>query len=864
MINQTISHYKIIAKLGEGGMGLVYKAFDMKLKRNVALKLLPRNLTTDEELKKRFIKEAVAASSFEDKNICIIHEIDETDDGQLFIVMGYYEGETLKERLEKGPLDVDAALDITIQTTEGLSAVHKKKIIHRDIKPANLIITKDGIVKILDFGIAKLKDRTRLTKVGGTLGTASYMSPEQASGKEIDHRTDIWAVGIVLYEMLTSAPPFRGDYEQAVIYSILNETPEKVRAINPDVPEELERIVVKLLEKNRDARYSDFKALLIDLKKLKEKLKNNGQTLPDQKQKKHKQRHIKSKKKAIVVSSIIFFVIILVTVLLFKFKTIPENSALVPNRVVVSSFENLTGDSKLDIIGYIAADWITECLSSLEEIEVIPTLAVMEAMEMMKSEGGSVGKNQINLARTTESSLIIYGSYYLEEKELVVKASLTDIRKNKLLDVFEPERGSKSKPTEIINLLSQKIMGAVAARFSSLDGFAFYKKPPNYDAYCEFIEGKRAFGDNYALSIQSFEKALQLDPEFLMPKLWLSFAYDNMTRYEEANKLREELNQKRDQLSTFERTVLDWGGLMSRGNFLEALRVIQKVQNISPSSNTINYITMLTAYLANRPEEAIHHYNSLNPKAINYSIWTTSWRYNILCSAYYMLDRHKEELETAELALRYFPESKAIWNAKVRSLIALKRLDAMEIALNEVSAVKLRFGSANEVVMEAAIELRIQGYTERAEKLALDVIKYHENMESLSPDDSLYYIDALSIGNQRWENIEPKIKKIVAKHPDDIQCEGILGVVYAHLGKKEKALEISHRLKNMKNPFLNGYASYWKARIAAVLGDKDQAVKLLAQAFSEGMGHGAWQMREIDFLPLRGYQPFEEIIRPAG
>jgi tetratricopeptide (TPR) repeat protein len=235
-----------------------------------------------------------------------------------------------------------------------------------------------------------------------------------------------------------------------------------------------------------------------------------------------------------------------------------------------------------------------------------------------------------------------------------------------------------------------------------------------------------------------------------------------------------------------------------------------------------------------------------------------------------MLGRHKEELETAEYALKYFPESTTVWNGKVRSLAALGRFADLDKALNEVRGVKLRserrgfrMSRTIEVVISAATELRIRGYIERSEKIALDVRKSFENMESPGLDDEWYYINALSI-LKRWEIIEPKIKEIIIKHPDDIDCEGILGVVYAHLGKKEKVLEISDKLRNMKSPYFNGNASCRRARIAAILGEKDQAVKLLAQAFSEGLDHGAWQMREIDFLPLRGYQPFEEIIKPAG
>jgi len=194
MINKTISHYKIIEKLGEGGMGVVYKAQDTKLERFVALKFLPHHLSQSEEEKQRFIHEAKAASALDHNNICTVYEIDETEDGQMFIAMAYYDGESLKEKIERGPMVIEEAIDVATQISQGLAKAHSKEIIHRDIKPANLLITEDYTVKIVDFGLAKLAGRTMLTKEGTTLGTASYMSPEQAQGASVDHRADIWAL----------------------------------------------------------------------------------------------------------------------------------------------------------------------------------------------------------------------------------------------------------------------------------------------------------------------------------------------------------------------------------------------------------------------------------------------------------------------------------------------------------------------------------------------------------------------------------------------------------------------------------------------------------------------------------------------
>jgi len=269
MIGKTISHYKILEKIGAGGMGEVYKAEDTKLKRAVALKFLPPELTRDPNAKERFLREAQAASSLQHNNICNIHEIDETDKGQMYICMDYYDGKTLKQKLSKDYLPFDEAINIASQIAQGLAKAHEKGIVHRDIKPANILITNDGIVKLLDFGLAKLTGQAQLTKDTSTLGTVAYMSPEQVGGKEVDKRTDIWSLGVVFYEMLTGKLPFKGDYEQAVIYSILNDEPEVVTALKSDIPMEAEGIMNKTLAKNPNERYQHTDEILGDLKALK-------------------------------------------------------------------------------------------------------------------------------------------------------------------------------------------------------------------------------------------------------------------------------------------------------------------------------------------------------------------------------------------------------------------------------------------------------------------------------------------------------------------------------------------------------------------------------------------------------------------
>ena len=267
MTGKTISHYQIIGKLGQGGMGVVYKAEDTKLRRNVALKFLPPDLLVEDEHKERFLREAQAAAALTHPNVCTVYEVDQVDD-QMFIAMAYLEGEDLAHKIRGGALDVSQAIDISSEMAQGLQAAHAQHTVHRDIKPANVMITSGGRAVIMDFGLAFLPGATRVTRVGSTLGTVSYMSPEQATGEEIDHRTDIWSLGVVLYEMLTGALPFRGEYQQAVIYSLLNEDPAPLEGVGAMFPEGLESIVDRCLQKRVDDRYPSTADLLADLNAL--------------------------------------------------------------------------------------------------------------------------------------------------------------------------------------------------------------------------------------------------------------------------------------------------------------------------------------------------------------------------------------------------------------------------------------------------------------------------------------------------------------------------------------------------------------------------------------------------------------------
>ncbi len=271
----VLSHYRLLEKLSEGGMGVVYKALDTKLKRPVALKFLRADVVEDAEAKERFLREAQAAAALDHPNICTVYEIDEAE-GQTFLAMAFVAGRTIKDKISDRPLKLDEVIDIATQTAEGLKAAHSRGVVHRDIKPANLMLTEEGQVKIMDFGLAQLAEQSRLTKTATILGTPAYMSPEQTRRKPTDRRTDVWSLGVVIYEMVTGRLPFAGERQEAVLYAIGNEDPEPITALRAGLPIELDFIVGKALAKAPADRYQHVEEMIVDLRALERRTESGG------------------------------------------------------------------------------------------------------------------------------------------------------------------------------------------------------------------------------------------------------------------------------------------------------------------------------------------------------------------------------------------------------------------------------------------------------------------------------------------------------------------------------------------------------------------------------------------------------------
>ena len=365
--------YRIIEEIGRGGMGLVYKAEDLQLQRCVALKFLPPHLMDSTELRERFLIEARAAAALSHPNVCVIHEVGESEE-RPYIAMEYIEGETLRDKIKQGLLKPEQALDYAVQVAAGLGEAHGKGIIHRDIKSANIMVTEKGQAKLMDFGLARVPGGALVTKEGMTLGTIAYMSPEQARGEKVDHRTDIWSFGVVLYEMFSGQLPFGGDHDQAVVYSILNEPPRPLTALRPDIPLTLGNVVSKALEKNPDERYQNMEELLADLKSIAGGLEPKGIGASLRRAKLLKRRRV-----ILAAGSAGLFVIAAVAAL-----SLLKRPAAAIDSIAVLPLVNLSGDPEQEyFVEGMHEELITE-LSKIKALKVISRPSVMRFRNLDK------------------------------------------------------------------------------------------------------------------------------------------------------------------------------------------------------------------------------------------------------------------------------------------------------------------------------------------------------------------------------------------------------------------------------------------------------------------------------------------------
>lgn len=492
---------------------MVYKAKDTKLNRFVALKFLPSELTRDEEANKRFIQEAQTASTLDFQNIATIHEIDRDSDGRIFISMAYYEGETLKDKISKGTLPIEKIVNISIQIAQGLAKAHEKGIIHRDIKPGNIIVQNDGTVKIIDFGLSKLLYQKAITISGTTKGAAAYMSPEQALGQEINQQADIWALGVVLYEMLTGNLPFTGDYDAAILYTIVHEKPQPIHTVRSDVPKPIVRIVETAMAKQQAERYLSMDNMLSDLLLCQEYVLREG-VLSSFSADKTPRRKISSK--SLTLSFAVLFIALLVFVAILFF---PNKSETI-NSIAVLPLSYISDDLSQSPYADEMHEGIIKNLAKIKNLHVISRTSVMQYKENPKKIP-DIG-SELNAEIIVEGSVSYLGKRFRTTVQLIkakddrhlwsdtFEGDLSDIYilQSEIAQAIAKEIHVELTPLERTNLENARPVDPEAYELLRLaQEFLRRRTPEAHTKAMEFMQKAFEKDPNYAYAYASLAKS---------------------------------------------------------------------------------------------------------------------------------------------------------------------------------------------------------------------------------------------------------------------------------------------------------------------------------------------------------------------
>jgi TolB-like protein/Flp pilus assembly protein TadD/predicted Ser/Thr protein kinase len=854
MIGKTISHYRILEKLGEGGMGVVYKAEDTKLKRQVALKFLPSELTRDPDAKSRFIQEAQAASALNHPNICVIHEIDEADD-QSFIAMECVEGKTLGALLEERGLSPSEALDVAIQVTEGLTAAHKMGIVHRDIKPDNIMVTHEGRVKIMDFGLAKLKGLSTLTKEQSTLGTLSYMSPEQVQGLEADQRSDIFSLGVVLYEMLTGRRPFRGEHEAAVMYSLLNETPEPLARYKSGVPEDVQRIVDNALVKDRDKRYQRAEELLADLRREKERMERatsaevgfapTGPASAEQSRPPKASKWALKKTLPPVLGGLVIAVLVVGYFALFgRGKPEPGRKML-----AVLPFENLGGPDQ----EYFAAgitDEITTHLVKVSGLGVISRTSVLQYKGTKKTIQ-QIGK-ELGVQYVLEGTVLWDKSG--PDSRVRINPQLIRVKDgthvwaetyDRVLDqVFALQSDVAEKVTSALDVtLLETERGAIESPpTKNLEAYDYYLRGEDYSFRAQTEKEAR-------LGIEMYERAVELDPGFALAYARLSFAHswiywfcertdENLNGAKQAVDRALELNPSLPEAHLALGIYYYWGrldygraleqleiarkgqpnnGLVAQtigvvlrrqGKFEEALVSLKKAAELDPRNNERAGEVAVTYGTMRKYAEAVPYFDraiSLRPdEAFGY--YSKAWLY-----VSWRGDRQEARKALEEATRKADPELLTVHLVELDVLDgdyqeALDRLPSSASFVNELGF--------NDVATYFLAKARICGLLNQ------------------QPLRQAYSDSARVI-----------LERTVRSRPEDAMIRSQLGIAYAGLGRSEDAVREGRRAVELlpvsKDALEGPERALDLARIYAMVGDYDAAMDQLTYLLSIPAAPGA-------------------------